>query len=641
MTTNLTDIDDHALTLVFKTMGLEDRPVDQARTVTVGAPLIAEQTAQHLVAKLPRLLRDGDRDTVPELKIMGTLGEGGMGRVELAEQLSLGREVAVKKVRKDSRSDRTTLVLLREGWTTGLLEHPNIVPVYSLGRDDDGEPLIVMKKIGGTSWLSIIEDPSLAPEPFQNLSPLDLHLEILSQICNALAFAHARGIIHRDLKPENVMIGEFGEVYVLDWGIAVALEEDPRGRLALARDISQPAGTPAYMAPEMVDGDGEKIGVTTDIFLLGATLHEVLTGEPPYSGKSLFAILIEAHDCHPPTFDDSIPEELAAICRRAMAREPQDRSPSASAFREALQDFRRTRQARRLADRADARRQELTAALQAESEEETDDRDLYKIFGECRFAYEQSLEIDPGNDRATRGLQAALQTMADRELRRGALNAAQLLITDFPTPSLEYQNRLVELSESLSAREEEFQRLQQISHDTDLEVGRASRALFAAIMGTLWGILTFGLAMFVQKDLVEISPPRMLAHILFVTALLGVVIYLFRDRFFANEVNTRMIRGVFATFLCASLFRGMSWLMEIPHRTALASEILLYGTAALVLAATVDRRLIAIAAPLLIAAIVGAAAPSVVLWAFATANVVGMGLLAWIWWPDESRPCRE
>ena len=626
-----------ALTLVWKTLGIEDHPVEEVRTVTMRSGVRPLNTStEELVQRLPRLLRKGDADTMPELRIKGTLGEGGMGLVELAEQLSLGRDVAVKRVRGESPSLSATLILLREGWTTGLLEHPNIVPVYTLGRNDDGEPVIVMKKISGTSWLEIIEDPGAAPEAFDAEDPLSLHVEVLTQVCNAIQFAHRQGVIHRDLKPENVMLGEFGEVYVLDWGIAVSIDDDPTGRLALAKEVTQPTGTPAYMAPEMVKGYGEELGTHTDIFLLGAILFEALTGEPPYSGKTLFAVMMNAHDCPEPTFDESVPPELAAICKKAMARDPEDRFESAWAFRDALHQYRRNREARRLARQGDDRRAEVVDLLDLErSGHPIEERALYKTFGECRFAYEQSLEISPSNASARDGLQLVLEGVTDRELNREAHKAASLLIADFPRPNPEFQQRLDELAEKLDARQEHYEELQQIRHDVDLEVGRHSRTLFASVMGIIWGVSSFSLAFAIEKSYFVLSYPRMMYHIVSLTTVVALATYLGRNHFFANEVNRRLILAILATFGCTTLGRFLGWKMELPILSTMTMEMLTYGTVSIILAVTVDKRVALAGVTFFAASLLSAIWPPLLFWFFATANVLGMGLMVWIWWPEE------
>ena len=182
----------------------------------------------------------------------GLLGEGGMGKVRLAEQRSMGRDVAVKGLRHEPREDKLHAhALLSEGWVMGALEHPNIPPVYDLMLDDNGSPLVLLKRIEGDEWLALMTDEEAVQTRFGE-SLLTWNLSVLDTVCNAMNYAHSKGIVHRDLKPQNVMIGAFGEVYVLDWGIAVALKRDPHGKIPFIGDTTQPAGTPCYMAPELL-----------------------------------------------------------------------------------------------------------------------------------------------------------------------------------------------------------------------------------------------------------------------------------------------------------------------------------------------------------------------------------------------------
>ncbi len=173
-----------------------------------------------------------------------TLGEGGMGIVHLATQATMGRHVAVKTLRDGASDVEATLRILREAWVTGALEHPNVVPVYDVAVDARGAPVIVMKRIEGRHWGELLVSPDEVRQRFAVEDPLDWHVRTLASVCNAVHFAHSRGILHRDIKPENVMIGAFGEVYVLDWGIAVSLHDDPSGRLPLVSQAHGVAGTP-------------------------------------------------------------------------------------------------------------------------------------------------------------------------------------------------------------------------------------------------------------------------------------------------------------------------------------------------------------------------------------------------------------
>jgi eukaryotic-like serine/threonine-protein kinase len=192
-----------------------------------------------------------------QLRIGSVIGEGGMGIVHAAEQVALGRTVAVKSLKPGRRDPVASLDLLREAWVTGSLEHPNIVPVHYLKVMRDGPPSIVLKRIEGVEWSRLLHDAGEVERRFGAKDLLAWNVGILLQVLNALRFAHRHGILHRDLKPSNVMIGDYGEVYLLDWGIAVSLRDDGSGRLPLASHAAQLAGTPCYMAPEMLGREGD------------------------------------------------------------------------------------------------------------------------------------------------------------------------------------------------------------------------------------------------------------------------------------------------------------------------------------------------------------------------------------------------
>jgi serine/threonine protein kinase len=215
-----------------------------------------------------------------EVRMHEAIGQGGMGVVYRAEQTSLGRDVAVKTLLPERIDGESIAKLVREAWLLGRMEHPNIVPVHLLRLDERGQPMIVMKRVEGRVWRELIRE-----------QPLEAALRILVQVCNAVHFAHSRGVLHRDIKPANVMVGTFGEVYLLDWGVAVSLREDPRGLLPHVGQTEGLAGTPIYMAPEMLDGEPASLGVHTDVYLLGATLHHVLAGDAPHRAFSQSEVL--------------------------------------------------------------------------------------------------------------------------------------------------------------------------------------------------------------------------------------------------------------------------------------------------------------------------------------------------------------
>ncbi len=287
------------------------------------------------------------------------IGRGGFGEVWEGIQTNFGRRIAVKRLRADLRQRTESaaatgelyeLTFRQEALTAGALEHPNIIPVYAYGTDTKGSPVLAMKLIRGRPWSDVLDEDwdRMAPHDF-----LGRHLPILIDMAQAVAFAHSRGIIHRDLKPAQVMVGEFGEVLLADWGLAVAhdpeaLRRECAGYSALAvpttDTATNPAGTVAYMAPEQTLPTAAKLGPWTDVFLLGGTLYYLLTRTPPWDAAISVAAFADAMRCEvvPPelrTPRREIPRELSDLALHAMAREPSERIASASAFIDALRDY--------------------------------------------------------------------------------------------------------------------------------------------------------------------------------------------------------------------------------------------------------------------------------------------------------------
>jgi serine/threonine-protein kinase len=320
--------------------------------------------------------------------------------------------VAIKTLRQGNRGRPQILKLLREAWVTGALEHPNVLPIYDVDLDDDGCPRIVLKRIEGDPWSALLASEAQAKELCGDQEPFEFHLGVLMQVCRAVSFAHSRGIVHRDLKPDNVMVGRFGEVYLLDWGIAVSLRDDSTGRFPLAKSATELAGTPCYMAPEMLGADLGPITERTDIYLLGAVLHEILTGTPPHDGahaRAVFASVLLSR----PKLDASVAPELAAIVRRAMSGDPTERHASAEELRAEIAAYLRHRGAMRLAERAEKKLAEMSELL-AGGASTTSRAAVYKIFGECRFGFREALEACPMETKTMRAGPARSLPFDDR-----------------------------------------------------------------------------------------------------------------------------------------------------------------------------------------------------------------------------------
>jgi len=215
--------------------------------------------------------------TPPGLRVFAELGRGGMGRIHPATDRNLLRHVAMKRLDKElAREPFYTGGFIGEAQITGQLEHPNIVPVHELAVSPDGVPYFTMKLIRGTDLHRWLGDRSRRPGSTERLQE---GLEIFLKICDALAYAHHRGVIHRDIKPENIMVADFGQVYLMDWGLARLVGKDS-GCAAL--DAPGAVGTAAYMAPEQAKGHPRELDERADVFGMGAVLYEMVSGYTPY-----------------------------------------------------------------------------------------------------------------------------------------------------------------------------------------------------------------------------------------------------------------------------------------------------------------------------------------------------------------------
>lgn len=479
-----------------------------------------------------------------------TLGVGGMGQVLSARQTALDRTVAAKFLR---RPDGDPAHLVREAIVTGRLEHLNIVPVHVLAKTTTGETFFSMKRVDGTPWSQALAAGQ----------PLEEALEVLLRVCDAVAFAHARGVLHRDIKPANVLIGAFGEVYLGDWGIAVSLVPDVVLPLAQAASA---AGTPSYMAPEMARGDSLALCAGSDVYLLGATLFEVLTGRPPHGGGTPDEALAVAALGEPPTFDRAIPHELAAICRRAMARAPGDRYPGAAELKRALSDYLRHREAFAVFEQAQNRLVHLEhLVVQQDRGLEGSDLGLttHAAFSECRFGFEQVRRIWPEFEGARQGMQKALRLMAQHEVHHDDARAARILIAQLEAPPRE----LLAAVEALAALEREVR-----SRELDLLLG--TKRTFAIAVGLV--ILAAAVLATVLFERGLVVPTTGLGVVVFSLPLATAALFsarVGRDRE-RNEAQRLLVRGLHVNAVAAVLIWTAAWLLDLPPSKALTLYLL-------------------------------------------------------------------
>jgi tetratricopeptide (TPR) repeat protein len=305
----------------------------------------AELPSSTLSDPLPPPHQAGGLPVVPGYRVLREIARGGMGRVLAAYDLGLDREVALKILLPGAHADR----FVRESKITARLPHPGIPPVHALGTLVDGSPFLAMKLIAGQT---LAEEMKTADRPRL--------LQAFTQVCQAVGFAHSRGIIHRDLKPANVMVGAFGEVQVMDWGLA-KIQRDEGGGMRDERESSdssvssllphpsslqtragQVMGTPAYMAPEQARA--EETDARADVFALGGILCALLTGQPPYSGKTAHEVIRRAGatdlaEAYTRLDGCGADAELVSLCRRCLSPAPADRPAHGQAVADGMMAY--------------------------------------------------------------------------------------------------------------------------------------------------------------------------------------------------------------------------------------------------------------------------------------------------------------
>jgi serine/threonine-protein kinase len=301
---------------------------------------------------------------------LSTLGEGGQGHVELVFDTDLGRDVALKVLHVHKCDARRTADFYREVRITGQLEHPHIIPVYDAGRLPDGRLYYTMQRMPGRNLHQVLVARRRQDADVERRWPTTALVQALEKACHGVGYAHARGVVHLDLKPANVLLGDHGEVLVVDWGIArTAGGEDPLepGRY-FSREgdkrVERVRGSPPYMAPEQILHP-DQVTAAADVFCLGVVLYECLTGTPPFSGSDVDALIDAICNDRPVPPRDrapsrSIPAELEEICLRCLEKFPGHRPTSATEVAEALGRFlaggRRREIARRRLREAEAMR---------------------------------------------------------------------------------------------------------------------------------------------------------------------------------------------------------------------------------------------------------------------------------------------
>ena len=546
------------------------------------------QPAGDAVARLPEITSTNQTERMAQIELHEVIGGGGIGYVRAAKQIALEREVAVKALHNiDGKPIDEPATLLREARVQGALEHPQIVPVHLVGVDEQAQPLIVMKRIYGVPWSQLL---GAAPERLPGAGDaLERHLRILIQVCNAVEFAHDQRIIHRDIKPGNVIVGTHGEVYLIDWGLAVCFGED-RFDLQRAEHIRHIAGTPAYMAPEMADpATGTGIGVASDVYLLGGCLHSILSGQPRHAGADTVSELVAATLSEPCEHPAKTPEALATICQKATQRDASERFDSVASFRDALDAFLVHRASIRLTTDALERAIGLFAYLEAD---ENEPRLAYERFNRARFGLQEALRDWPENGRAIAGLQTLLVRMIEYALGIGDDRMAASLLDELPTPSEQLGARLQVLYEQQAIERKRVAALEALAYEVDPDVGRRARVRYALLI-VVPGLVTFS-AIGILERLAVFAPAHgtgMTLALCFATALIALRVAT-RKGEMVTRLNTQMYAGLMVAGIGPIILIAGLWYAAVPYPITAALVQLLWAVMTATLAPLAHRGLV-------------------------------------------------
>lgn len=602
-----------------------------------------EPAAKHLEALLPVLAKLQDTEGAstlhtlrpehaPQASSAGAtgiavsdevLGRGGMSVVLLGEQRSLGRSVAVKTVGEPKESDdespeqyttRISDMLLREAQITGTLEHPNVLPLYDLCVNE-GQPQLVLKRIEGRPWTEFIHHPNLVEEQPGSADAERWHLQVFLQVCNAIRFAHARGVIHRDLKPDNVMIGSFGEVYVLDWGIAVRRGEERSGSLA---------GTPAYMAPEMAAG--ETLDERTDVYLLGSVLYELFHAAPPHAGSNFAKVMWSALTSRP-AIDDETPPGFAQVIRRAMQRQPEDRYRTVEELQGAATDALERLDADAMCALASKKLAELETLLAGDTIE-LSAATVHELYGQTRFAFQTALDRFGDLEDAQDGSQRLQIAMAKYALALGETAAAEGHLANVNPPPAELVAAIEARRNRDATATDRLNALEAFRSDLDKNKSRRRRFQFTVLVGIVWTLQGVGLELGGGVDQLTYTAG------LVAPAINSVLFFaLLKLRKSWNRYDRRFLAasslGFFAEFaLDVTLF-----VAGTTPAQALVHDLIIRAFMVGVVAIYVERALMIPAMLLGLGGLVSSLYPQYVLWWVTGTSLVTMSVLAWRWRP--------
>ncbi len=605
----MTDHDDIATMLTE--VGLEADETDPFHSVGPEVMIRSERTAAQIPAYRPHGDVGERHVTVGELIVAGE-----RSALHHGTQHSMRRPVAVRAVNPRT-ADPTAVAgrILSEAWMLGSLEHANILPVYSAGRDEDGSPLVVMRFANTVPWSHVLSTPNHPLGCPRGVDPIEFEIRRMLYVCRALEHAHSRGIVHRDVKPENVMIDEDGSVYLHGWMLGVTLEPDPTGRWPLARDQTKVAGTPAYMAPELARRDVEQLSPRTDVYLVGATLHHVLTGQPRHLGENVFDAFYSAIQSEPVDYAGRLPSELAAILNRATARDPAARFATVTELREALEQALRHLGSHRLTQHGRKAAEDFRAALAHEA----DDVVVRDLFWVAHGYFRAALEEWPGNDDAQRGASRIASEMTRYDVQHDTATPVSDVLDrisgEAPRKRPMRSNAPVGATEPVPT-----------SGSSDR---RRRRVTFLVAAAVIWTIYPFvmGVADFwgaIPATLTNLQVGAMVAW-LALTVVMGLL-----GPAFLKDLRNRAVTVPMAVVLFSSLgLQIYSTRMGASPLAVINQHHLLFFIVTAMLTAAVSTRMWVTPVVYFVAFVLGMVLPTSTLFLLALSNAVGLGWSAW------------
>ena len=522
-----------------------------------------------------------------DLQVSSMIGEGGMGQIFLGRQSSLNREIALKVAKSQGKDPRLLAQVCHEAQVTAGLDHPNILPIYLLARSSDGHPIQVMKRIEGVSWHELLytENHPLWEELNLFKDRLRFHLDVLAQVSQAISYAHKRGIIHRDLKPENVMIGRFGEVYVLDWGVAIDLNT-ARGEESafIAQTESGVAGaligTPAYMPPEMARQAVEEQGPWSDVYLLGAILYELLIGSRLHQGRTHQELFQKIMEGALPTLPTTLVKEMKDLLQAALMANPKQRLSHAGAFRVLLLEAIRNSRSRDVERKGWASLRLLQRASQPLTENSSPQLTsaaLESLYEQAKHSFWTALEMWPMNKEAESGMDQSTKLWARALLAMGETLSAERLLNELQVPDKELEVEITFAKIDHDQEEFEHQALRDWRKGEDLSMSRTLRLMLARVGLVFFGVGSLTLDLLERFHWIKMDARSEFYASLFLTLLVFLSLMVYsrsgHKEDLANNMFTRLKRFLMIVLCGVVINRFIGWSVNEDFHNILLHEM--------------------------------------------------------------------